>query len=152
MVYTAYRDETPVLSGGQRIEGWQKERNIVYFTEGAVWTGSWHENRAVIRDNLYFDPGRKVLDFGGITFRQWQARGLDVGSRISDPKFVDPDGYDFHLRKDSPAFKLGFVAFDLSDVGPRPEFAPRGSSPRFPSGKQKIPNTGKQEGSGYDQP
>jgi len=95
------------------------ERNLVYFTEGAVWTGNWSENRAVVRNNLYYDPNRKRLDFGGGTFRQWQKRGLDRGSEIADPKFVNADRRDFRLRKSSPAFRLGFVPFDLSGAGPR---------------------------------
>ena len=97
------------------------EKNIIYFTEGAVWTGNWRENRAAIRNNLYFDPRRKRLDFGGMTFKQWQARGLDEGSLIADPGFVNPDKHDFRLKENSPAFKLGFVPFDLSGVGPRAE-------------------------------
>ena len=97
------------------------EKNLVYFTEGDVWTGSWTENRAIVRNNLYFDPGRKKLVFGGMTIKQWQARGLDIDSMIVDPKFVNPAKGDFRLKKNSPAFKLGFVEFDLSTVGPRPQ-------------------------------
>ena len=95
------------------------ECNLIYFTEGDVWTGNWSENRAIVRGNLYFDPKRKKLDFGGMTLRQWQARGLDKWSLIADPKFVNPSKGDFRLRKGSPAFGLGFVEFDLSTVGPR---------------------------------
>ena len=95
------------------------ETNLVYLTEGPVWTGNWSENNAILRGNLYFDPQRKKLDFGGMTFRQWQKRGLDAGSIIADPKFVDPEKGDFRLKKGSPAIELGFVPFDLSEVGPR---------------------------------
>ena len=45
--------------------------------------------------------------------------GWDVHSVIKNPRFKDPKNYDFTLRKDSPAFALGFKAIDASDVGPR---------------------------------
>jgi hypothetical protein len=35
-----------------------------------------------------------------------------------DPLFVDVAGEDFHLRPDSPAFKLGFQALPLEQIGP----------------------------------
>jgi hypothetical protein len=38
---------------------------------------------------------------------------------IADPLFVDPLNYDFRLRPESPAFKLGFQPIDTSAVGPR---------------------------------
>jgi endo-1,4-beta-xylanase len=45
---------------------------------------------------------------------------------IADPLFVNPGNYDFSLRPDSPALKLGFQPIDLREVGPRqnPEQAP----------------------------
>ena len=94
-------------------------RNIIYLEEGAVLGRNWQEPKAVFEDNLYFDPKRKDLDFGGRTFREWHALGMDKGSLIADPKFVNPARGDFRLRPCSPAFKLGFRPFDLSEVGPR---------------------------------
>ena len=96
--------------------------NIVYLEEGLALGRNWQEPRAVFERNLYFDPGRKRLDFGGRTFRQWQALGMDAGSRIADPKFVDPARGDFRLRDDSPALKMGFHILDFSAVGPRQAF------------------------------
>lgn len=45
--------------------------------------------------------------------------GLEEGSIVADPEFVDPDKYDFTLKDTSPAFAMGFKAIDTSDVGPR---------------------------------
>ena len=96
-------------------------RNVVYLEEGVVLGRNWQEPKAVFESNLYFDPKRKKLDFGGRTFKQWQALGMDGGSVVADPKFVNPGKYDFRLRKSSPAFKLGFLPIDLSSMGPRAE-------------------------------
>lgn len=58
-----------------------------------------------------------------IGFQEWRAAGMDKGSVIADPLFMDPGKSDFRLRKHSPALKIGFVPFDLAAVGSRPEFA-----------------------------
>ena len=72
-----------------------------------------------------FETGTRAAAFGGTTsivdfavqskgkslrdgLDAWHARGLDVHSVIADPLFVDASKYDFRLRKDSPALKLGF--------------------------------------------
>jgi hypothetical protein len=45
--------------------------------------------------------------------------GWDTHSQIKNPRFKDAKNFDFTLRKDSPAFALGFKPIDTSDVGPR---------------------------------
>ena len=45
--------------------------------------------------------------------------GLDTESVTADPGFADPENGDFTLPENSPALDIGFVPFDLSDVGPR---------------------------------
>ena len=69
--------------------------------------------------NLYWDTSHPEgdLKFADATFPQWQARGHDRNSLIADPMFVDPARYDFRLKPDSPAFKLGFVPIDTSKIG-----------------------------------
>jgi hypothetical protein len=52
-----------------------------------------------------------------MTVAQWQASGKGAGSIVADPKFVDPEHGDFHLKPDSPAGKIGFVPFDYSKAG-----------------------------------
>jgi hypothetical protein len=72
--------------------------------------------------NIYYNPDIPVdsVRFDGDTFSEWQARGKDEHSLITDPMFVDPKNYDFRLQPDSPAFQMGFQPIDLSSVGPRP--------------------------------
>jgi hypothetical protein len=50
---------------------------------------------------------------------EWQGRGHDQHSLVTDPLFVDPGNYDFTLKDSSPAFSLGIKRIDISTVGPR---------------------------------
>ena len=52
-----------------------------------------------------------------MTFQQWQDAGHDAGSIIADPMFVNVENFDFRLKPDSPAFKVGFKPFDYSRAG-----------------------------------
>ena len=77
----------------------ESDYNLIYNTEG---------------DNL------KIKGLPGVeTFEDWQELGFDRHSIIADPLFVDPENDDYSLRPESPAFKLGFKAIDLSNVGLR---------------------------------
>jgi len=51
--------------------------------------------------------------------KKLQDNGVDANSRAVDPMFVDPENDNFRLKPNSPALKLGFVAFDMSKVGLR---------------------------------
>jgi hypothetical protein len=48
---------------------------------------------------------------------EWQALGYDQHSVFADPMFVDPAKGDYRVKPESPALKLGFKNFDLSEVG-----------------------------------
>jgi parallel beta-helix repeat protein len=95
------------------------EQNIVYADASPMVTDQeWTPEGADFERNLYFDASG-TPDFAGKTFEEWQAMGMDAGSVVADPLFVDPGSGDFRLRPDSPAFALGFKEFDLSTVGVR---------------------------------
>jgi hypothetical protein len=100
-------------------------RNLVYYTQGkAVGDyGSGNDGRDVcaFNQNLYWITSGEPVLFGDKTFAQWQAAGHDKDSLPADPLFVDPEQCDFRLMPDSPAVKIGFEPWDLSDVGPRPQ-------------------------------
>ncbi len=105
------------------------ERNIVYCDRGEILGGVWEKN-FYMDYNLYWVVGdEEEIDFYGLDFADWQARGHDRHSLVADPKFVDPEHYDFRLRPDSPAFGLGIEPIDTSAVGLYGEeewvFAPR---------------------------
>jgi len=94
-------------------------RNIVYCDNGHILGWNWTNGNYELDYNVYWDTSTPQPDFAGRTFTEWQAEGQDVHSVLVDPKFVDPENGDFRLRADSPAPKLGFTSWDLSEVGPR---------------------------------
>lgn len=94
------------------------ENNIVYWKTGPlVAAGSLNDERVVLKNNDYWNTDGKPVEFQGMTLEERQKKGLDVGSIVADPKFVDAEHYDFHLKPDSPALKLGFKPFDYSKAG-----------------------------------
>jgi len=93
--------------------------NIFFGETGEMLSGNWGEVNCLFDRNLYWDPSGRPITFAGASFEQWQARGMDEGSLIADPLFVDAAARDLRLRPDSPAFRLGFRPLDPSRVGPR---------------------------------
>lgn len=95
-------------------------RNIVYFRQGQL-VGYWNtENPNFAYDNnLYWNASGEPITFSGKSWSEWQAAGQDKNSLITDPLFVNPDQGDFRLKPGSPASKIGFEPWDLSNIGPR---------------------------------
>jgi hypothetical protein len=95
------------------------ERNIVYFEQGRLLGSNWSGDQYVMKDNIYFDTRGMNIRFAGQTFEQWKAAGRDAGSVIADPLFVNASNFNFSLRPESPALKLGFQPIEIGGVGPR---------------------------------
>ncbi len=97
--------------------------NIVYFDSGVLLGGNWSGDNYRLDYNLYYDArsitNTAVLKTPVGTWEQWRERGHDRNSRMGDPLFYNPQKGDFRLRRNSPAFELGFQAINLSKVGPR---------------------------------
>ena len=96
------------------------ERNIVYWDNaGPLFGRNWADNHFTMRSNDYWNSGGHAVRFpGDLTLDQWRAkRDQDQGSLVADPRFVDPAKYDFRLRDDSPARKLGIQSLDASQAG-----------------------------------
>lgn len=93
------------------------EHNIVDYTEGSLLGSNWAENNYKFDYNLYWNAAGKTIEFAGMTFAQWQAKGQDAHSLIADPLFVDPARGDFRLKPGSPAARIGFEPIDLSGNG-----------------------------------
>ncbi|SPE38182.1 conserved exported hypothetical protein [Candidatus Sulfopaludibacter sp. SbA3] len=83
--------------------------NIIYFDSGTLLGGNWSGGGFQMTRNLY-----------------WDARGdavklppEDAASVVADPGFVNAGSYDFTVKPDSPAWKLGWKTIDISTAGPR---------------------------------
>ena len=102
----------------------------MYWDNASPPLGSnWADNHFKMDYNLYFTTADKPLRFpGNLTLAQWQSRrDQDRHSLVADPRFVAPEQGDFRLQPDSPAEKVGFRPWDLSDVGrTRPVVLTRG--------------------------
>lgn len=103
------------------------ERNIILSNDQAINVGGYGhkltEPNLVSDLNLIWDvAGEPFATQAGekLSVAQLRDFGLELHSVVADPLFVDAVALDFTLREGSPAFALGFVPIDLSDVGPRP--------------------------------
>lgn len=92
-------------------------QNIVYWDSGETLKGAWTDPNVLLHDNVYWNASDQQPDFAGMSFEQWKGTGKDARSILADPKFRDPENRDFRLAPDSPAFSLGFEAFDFSEAG-----------------------------------
>jgi parallel beta-helix repeat protein len=95
------------------------ERNIVYFDQGRLLGSNWSGDKYLMKDNIYFDTRGMDIRFSGQSFKEWKAAGRDAGSVIADPLFVNASNFNFSLRPESPALKMGFQPIDMTGVGPR---------------------------------
>ena len=93
------------------------KRNIFYIKGGEFLTGRWLKPGYIFDENIYWRADRKRLRFFRWSFQQWQKKGQDFNSLVTDPLFKDPENGDFTLSLDSPAFKLGFKPIDTSKIG-----------------------------------
>jgi hypothetical protein len=100
------------------------ENNIVYFNSGNLLGSNWSGDKYRMDNNLYFDTrlgaAPEKMTFSGASFEDWRKRGHDVHSQVADPLFTNPSSFNFTLKPESPALKLGFKPIDMSKVGVRP--------------------------------
>lgn len=95
------------------------ERNIFYLTQGELFhnDGGRNDTKSKWNYNCYWRTDGKEMLFYGDEFKNFQAKGMGRNSIVADPKFVDPARFNFRLKGDSPALKLGFKQIDTSKVG-----------------------------------
>ncbi len=77
-------------------------------------------------NNLMFDTKRetKIMRIHDKEYSLEEARtilGLETDGVVADPLFTNPEQGDFTLKKDSPAWEIGFRPIDMSRVGYRKE-------------------------------
>ena len=84
------------------------ERNIVLWCEGELLAGNLENFNLIFDRNLYWCEDRRSVKVLGLSWEQWQAKGMDRSSLIESPGFVAPEKGDFRLQRTSPARRLGF--------------------------------------------
>ncbi len=82
------------------------DRNCFYSSKGSF--------QAVV-DQLRSEDGKR--NPRRYDLKDWQELGFDRNSIFADPLFIDPANYDFRVRPESPALKLGFVNFEMCKWG-----------------------------------
>ena len=83
------------------------EHNVVVCQEPRFVGGNWKHGDTILRNNLYFSSGDGLASWHGRSLADWQAAGHDLGSRVADPKLIDPTRPDCGLQADSPAVEMG---------------------------------------------
>ena len=77
----------------------------------------------IIPDRTCAWPGASYKEEGRatLTWAEWQEKGFDAESMLADPRFYAPEEDDYRLRKDSPAFALGFEEIPEEQIGLYPD-------------------------------
>ena len=91
--------------------------NIVYWNSGQLMQGRWTDTNVALVNNVYWDASARPIKFAGLDFDKWQSSGKDAGSIVADPLFVNPETFDFRLKKNSPALQMGYRPPEISKAG-----------------------------------
>ncbi|MFA5193481.1 MAG: alpha/beta hydrolase fold domain-containing protein [Verrucomicrobiia bacterium] len=93
MLYTYSQDRCPEQN--------ETDRNLV-----------WHHDQPI---TVQHSTGWKSAK---LSWEEWQKAGHDQHSVVADPLFVNAAKDDYRLKKNSPAFKLGFKPIPVEKIGP----------------------------------
>lgn len=96
------------------------ERNILLSDGAPIYLQHPDGMNMADDSNLMWNLSGDVYCSGAkLSVADMQARGLFQNALVADPGFADPKNGDFTLPADSPAYDIGFVDIDMSDVGIR---------------------------------
>jgi hypothetical protein len=95
------------------------EGNIVYYESGALLGSNWSGEGVRMNRNVYWDARGAAPRFAGKGLAEWRALGRDTESVVADTLFRNAGSYEFTVLPESPVWKLGWKAIDMSTVGPR---------------------------------
>ncbi len=118
-IFAFNREHELMRTRGEQHVSFTLENNIVYFDQGDLLGANWMDGSYITRDNLYYDVRGPDIRFANKSFSEWKASGQDRGSSIADPLFINAGNFDFRLRPESLALKMGFHQIDMTTVGPR---------------------------------
>ena len=91
--------------------------NIIWLNSGSLLSSNWQKININSDRNCYWDTRTKDLKFDKQSFKEWQTSGKDKNSVIADPGFVNPQNFDFTIKKLALMKQIGFVPFDYSKAG-----------------------------------
>ncbi len=91
--------------------------NIVLVREGPLASWDILNVGGVWANNVWFDVSAKPKFAHNLDWAQWCATGHEVNGVYADPLFVNAAANDFRLKPESPAFKMGFKAWDYATAG-----------------------------------
>ncbi len=92
--------------------------NIIYYSSGVMCGINWANVGHKSDYNCYFcTDSEKKIEFQGIGFDEWQKRGQDVNSIITDPQFADVAEGNFTPKNKAMLKKIGFKMFDYTKAG-----------------------------------
>ena len=96
-------DHNIFLFGPRCTQGEDPARTVSYVLGQKV---DYDAGGSIMDSNLYWstDGEAPIRDF----MNSWRQKGWDKNSVVADPLFVDVKNFNFHLRPDSPALKMGF--------------------------------------------
>lgn len=137
-IFAFCKEGQVALCRGEKHNAFTFEKNIVVTDSQPLFVGHGSlvklENHNFISDlNLFWDvSGRTIVSENGdyteagkwethckISIDKWKSMGCDLHSINTNPLFVNLQKYNFNLKKNSSAFKLGYKNIDMSNVGPR---------------------------------
>ncbi|MCQ2392722.1 MAG: right-handed parallel beta-helix repeat-containing protein [Kiritimatiellae bacterium] len=91
--------------------------NIVLVREGPLASWDILNVGGVWANNVWFDVSGRPKFSHNLDWAKWCATGHEVNGIYADPQFVDAAKFDFRLKPESPAFKVGFKAWDYGAAG-----------------------------------
>jgi len=92
------------------------ERNIVYWNQGKLLEGNLDNLNILFDSNVYYKKEKGIRKFCEFNWKEWRKKGLDKNSLTADPLFVNPEKYNFQLKENSPALKMGFIQLLFSKL------------------------------------
>ena len=92
--------------------------NIIHYSSGALCGINWAKVGHQSDYNCYFcTEGEQKIEFQGTPFSEWQKKGQDVNSVITDPEFADIAAGDFTPKNKAMLKKIDFEPFDPNKAG-----------------------------------
>lgn len=123
IIYNANLNYTPVcapIPGTDHASGNVFDHNVIYMKKGLskVYQVAGSCGLPAYSDYNLFDNQTDTLSQLSVL----TSAGLDNNSALASPRFENPDNGDFCLKPDSPAWSLGFQAFDNCKIPAREDF------------------------------